>query len=104
MPGSSPRVISRLRIGVPESSSVGSRRTGRLSVTSGSSPVGRSVSTSVETRCLTVQKTADTVDDARRFAAGNGYFIAVSHIDQNFTPLPGASDSCLSETGAGKNP
>lgn len=50
------------------------------------------------------KKTADTVDDARRFAAGNGYFIAVSHIDQNFTPLPGASDSCLSETGAGKNP
>lgn len=49
-------------------------------------------------------KTADTVDDTRRFAAGNGHFIAVSHIDQNFTPLPGASDSCLSETGAGRNP
>jgi hypothetical protein len=30
----------------------------------------------------------DTVDNARRFAAGNGHFIAVGHIDQDFTPFP----------------
>ncbi len=40
-----------------------------------------------------------------RFAAGHRDFIAVGHIHEDFTARsPGASASCLTDTGAGKSP
>ncbi len=104
IPGSSPRLMSRLRTGAPLMISVGNRRIGRLSVTSGSNPVGRNVSTGSKPEYWKAQRNRESDRLCWPLPAGDRDFVAVGHINQISRRSPGASDNCLTETGAGKSP